>query len=106
MKPPFISAFLLAVGAAALFADEPQPNAPRYTSDGQMSRPENYREWVFLSTGLGMTYGTPKQNSEPKFDNVFVNPEAYKSFLRTGTWPDKTVLILEVRSSATNGSIN
>ena len=29
------------------------------------------------------------------FDNVFVNPESYKSFVETGTWPDKTVLVLE-----------
>jgi len=40
------------------------------------------------------------------FDNVFVNPEAYKAFTETGTWPDKTVLVLEVRLAATNGSIN
>jgi len=40
------------------------------------------------------------------FDTVFVNPEAYKSFLQTGTWPDKTMLVLEVRMAGTNASIN
>ena len=40
------------------------------------------------------------------FDNVFVNPQAYKAFTETGTWPDKTMLVLEVRMAATNGSIN
>lgn len=40
------------------------------------------------------------------FDNVFVNPAAYRSFLATGTWPDKTVMVLEVRGAQTNGSIN
>ena len=40
------------------------------------------------------------------FDNVFVNPSAYKSFLQTGTWPDKTMLVLEVRGAESRASIN
>ena len=40
------------------------------------------------------------------FDNVFVNPEAYKAFVETGTWPDKTVLVLEGRGAEGKGSIN
>jgi Cytochrome P460 len=40
------------------------------------------------------------------FDNVFVNPEAYKAFLATGTWPDKTMLVLEGRKAGTKASIN
>jgi hypothetical protein len=40
------------------------------------------------------------------FDNVFVNPEAYKTFVATGTWPDKTMLVLEGRMAANKGSIN
>jgi len=33
------------------------------------------------------------------FDNVFVNPASYKAFVETGTWPDKTTLVLEVRGA-------
>ncbi len=40
------------------------------------------------------------------FDNVFVNPEAYRSFSQTGTWPDKTVLVLESRGAESKASIN
>ena len=41
------------------------------------------------------------------FDNVFVNPEAYKTFVETGTWPDKTMLVLEGRDAhESKGSIN
>jgi hypothetical protein len=66
----------------------------------------NYREWIYLTTGIDMSY-TPKADADHSmFDNVFVNPAAYKSFLATGTWPDKTVLVLEVRGAKTRGSIN
>ena len=40
------------------------------------------------------------------FDNVFVNPDAYKAFLQTGTWPDKTMLVLEARVAGSQASIN
>jgi len=80
----------------------------RYNSDGQLLRPVNYREWVFLTAGLDMTYGTPpaSPNAAPRFDNVFVNPSSYRAFLESGKWPDKTIFVLEIRNSATNVSIN
>jgi hypothetical protein len=31
---------------------------------------------------------------------------AYQAFLQTGTWPDKTLLLMEVRGAAEKGSIN
>jgi len=80
---------------------------PEYTSDGQLRLPEQYREWVYLSTGFDMSYSpSAMQMDHHMFDNVFANPEAYKSFLETGTWPDKTLLVLEVRRAEGKGSIN
>jgi hypothetical protein len=54
-----------------------------------------------------MSYA-PRFNSmgHSMFDNVFVNPSGYKAFLQTGTWPDKTMLVLEVRGAGSNASIN
>jgi hypothetical protein len=80
---------------------------PQYTAEGELVRPDDYREWVFLSSGLGMTYGpNAAPNADPRFDNVFVNPEAYRAFLRTGQWPDQTIFALEIRKSVSKGSIN
>src|SRR6185437_1474171 len=95
--------FTLAVCAAQSVAD-----GPRYTADGQLLFPKDYREWVFLSSGLGMTYGPAgaAASEAPRFDNVFVNRSAYKSFLASGRWPDKTIFILEIRKSQLEGSIN
>ena len=81
--------------------------APWFTKDNQLVLPSNYREWVFLSSGLGMTYN-PEVNRErkPTFDNVFVNPAAYRSFIETGKWPDQTMFVLEIRSSVSKASID
>ncbi len=88
-------------------ATAPSSAGPEYTSDGELKLPEGYREWVYLSTGFDMSYSpAASQMDHHMFDNVFVNPEAYKSFLEKGTWPDKTMLALEVRGAEGRGSIN
>ncbi len=110
--------FLAALVAAGLTAQSPatappaakkaeMPHVPAYTQDGRLLFPEHYREWVFLSSGVDMSYN-PKAMAmgHTMFDNVFVNPEAYVKFIQTGTWPDKTVLVLESRMGMEKGSIN
>lgn len=81
-------------------------DGPAYTTDGELKLPEKYREWVFLTSGIDMSYSATADPSHPMFDNVFVNPSAYRAFLKTGTWPDKTVLVLEVRGAEGAASIN
>jgi cytochrome P460 len=82
---------------------------PQYAKGGSMVLPSLYRGWRFVTSGLGMTYGptgTADAEGHPNFDNVFASPAAYTSFEQTGTWPDKTVLVLEVRASDSTVSIN
>jgi hypothetical protein len=85
----------------------PEPvDAPAYTAEGDLKFPERYREWVFLTSGIDMSYTTTDDATRSVFDNVFVNPSAYRSFLDTGTWPEKTVLVLENRGAEKDISIN
>ena len=99
---------VLPILAALAMAAQTSPDAPQFTPDGQLVLPKDYREWVYLSSGLGMTYGPAAQADQrnPMFDNVFVSPKAYRDFLESGRWPEKTMFILEVRRSIENGSIN
>ena len=73
-------------------------------------RPVNYREWVFLSSSLGLTYqpaaGAPAPPAGPQFQNVFVNRSSYRGFMQTGKWPDKTVYALEFRGVGTEAVAN
>jgi Cytochrome P460 len=80
----------------------------KFTRDGDLKTALNYREWIFLSSGLGMTYGpnAPAVGAPLRFDNVFVNPSSYREFVRTGKWVDGTIMILEIRESQSKGSIN
>jgi len=68
-------------------------------------RPQDYREWVFVSSGFRLSNNaSPAEGAT--FTNVFVNPSAYKQFLTTGNWPDRTVLVEEKRTSSNKGSLN
>jgi hypothetical protein len=106
-----MTAFLLSALALVSPPVPREPGAaissPEFTKSGELKLPEHYREWVYLTSGFDMSYNPAMQmGDQHTFDNVFVNPDAYKAFVETGTWPDKTVLVLEERGARGKGSIN
>ena len=104
---------MLKLFAAAVFAlllpaaAAPAPDAPAYTATGEMKLPANYREWIFLTSGLDMNYNDPTPvPGHSTFQNVFVNPTSYRAFVASGTWPDKTTFILELRGADAHVNID
>jgi hypothetical protein len=81
---------------------------PAYAADNAptLDYPADYRSWIFLTSGLDMTYSAGAAADHHMFDNVFVNPQAYNAFKATGRWPDKTILVKEARGGQSKGSIN
>ncbi len=100
-----LTAAVFSSGAFAADADVISINA-----EGRFNIPANYREWVFLTASMDLSYDAPvpeaPANVTHMLDNIFVNPAAYKAFVATGTWPDKTVMIKENRRAAEAGSIS
>jgi len=107
-KTHLLVALTLAAAALLFAQDYSKPIAgAEYKGTGEMKLPAQYREWVYLTSGFNMSYNPQlAAMNHSMFDNVFVNPEAYKKFLETGTWPDKTVMVLEARMAEGKGSIN
>jgi hypothetical protein len=103
---------MLVIGIALLFSvaqsqhATPAASVPEYTSDAKLKFPEQYRNWIYLTTGFDMSYSPGSGMGHHMFDNVFVNPESYKAFVETGTWPDKTMVMIEARGAESKGSIN
>ncbi len=90
----------LAITAGAAIAQSaPTPSTaaaethmPTYV-DGKLRLPADYREWIYVTSGMDMSYRRVATPDHHMFDNVFVNPEAYRVFKQTGTWPDKTMMV-------------
>ncbi len=80
-------------------------DGPQFTADGKLVRPSAYRRWIYVSSGFGMSY-TQKPDDMQMFTNVFVKPAAYDNYLANGQWPDKTMFVLEIYGSTSQGSIN
>ncbi len=76
-----------------------QGDGPQYAAKSNtLLRPADYREWVFLGSSLGLNYpASGAAPGEAMFNNVFVNPSSYRSYLQTGKWPDRTIFVLEFR---------
>lgn len=78
-------------------------DGPAFTADKQLRFPEKYREWIYVGSGVDMSYDPREGASEHStFNTVFVNPTSYREFVKTGTWPNGTALVLE-NSSAVHG---
>ena len=85
---------VVCLGIVRAAAPESDSGRPEYTSDNHLLPPKNFREWIFLSAGLGMSY-TPGSGDHQMFTNVFVPQWAYSEFLKSGKWPDKTMFVVE-----------
>ncbi len=110
-KGLLISFGVLLAGALVLWPGNSQmsvvqPASPQFTADGKLVRPEGYRRWVYVSSGYGMSYSQKADDSMVMFTNVFVNPSSYDYYLAQGNWPDKTIFVLELYGSTSQGSIN
>jgi len=101
-----ILVFVLVCAASLCVSGPHQPSdSPQYASGNELARPEGYREWVFLSSGLRLS-NSATCGEGATFTNVFVPPAAYHQFLATGSWPDKTVFVEEKRAASNKGSLN
>jgi Cytochrome P460 len=103
---------LLGIGVVAAFcflllgaSPDAKVPKPQYDDKGNLIRPTDYREWMFLSSGYGMNY-SPAPGSHEMFTNVFVPRWAFQEFLGSGKWPEQTMWIVEDRDAQSKGSIN
>jgi hypothetical protein len=72
----------------------------------QMAVPADYRQWVFLTSSLDLNYNTASAPNHHMLDNVFVDPASYQAFLKTGAWPNRTILIKENRMAESAGTLS
>jgi hypothetical protein len=98
---------LVLVACFALLGAAPDEKGfkPQYDGKGQLVRPADYREWMFLSAGFGMNY-SPGPDSHEMFTNVFVQRWAYGEFSQTGKWPEGSMFVIDERDAASRSSIN
>jgi len=92
-------ALIAADSGTATLPDTPlkEMALPEYDTDGKLLRPVGYEKWVVVGTSIGLGYsdGDKKNPDNPgTFHNVYLQPEAFDHYVRTGEFPEQTVFIV------------
>ena len=90
---------LLIIAALAVTVGPPPPEGmaqPEYNEKGHLMTPEGYRQWVYVGSSLGLSYsGDERPVEKQTFHHIYIQPEAFSTYVETGQFPEKTMLVME-----------
>lgn len=69
-----------------------------FDADGAMLRPAGYREWIYAGTPLTPNDLNDGEAPFPEFHTVYIAPDAWAAYQRTGRFPDGTCMVKELIS--------
>ncbi len=67
-----------------------------FTPDGKLKKPDGYRQWVYVGTPLTPNELNGGEAPFPDFHAVYIDPESYAHYEKTGEFRDGTVMIKEL----------
>ena len=88
------SAFIL-VNARPAVAQTSQPTA-MFEPDGKLKLPNGYRRWVFVGAPLTPNGLNNGKAGFPEYHNVYIEARNVDAYLKTGSFPEGTVIIKEL----------
>lgn len=74
------------------------PTGAVWNEDGELLRPENYRQWVCAGTPVTPHDMNGGNAAFPEFHVVYIDPASYKAYQQTGVFPEGTTLVKELVS--------
>ena len=84
----------LLVGEA--LADESKKYEATFNADGELIRPAGWREWVFVGSPLTPNSLNGGTASFPEFHSVYIDPESWAHWKKTGTFREGTMFAKEL----------
>jgi len=69
-----------------------------FKSNGELTRPEGYREWIYVGTPLTPNDMNNGKAAFPEFHNVYIDPESWAHWKTHGEFRDGTVIVKELVS--------
>jgi hypothetical protein len=70
--------------------------AVEFTPDGKMKRPDGYRNWVYVGAVVTPNDLNDGEATFPEFHSVYMDPESFAHYEKTGEFRDGTVMIKEL----------
>jgi hypothetical protein len=76
----------------------------RYAEDGQLIRPDNWREWIFVGMPVTPNALNGGQAILPEAQAVYVDPTSWEHWRETGTFREGTMFAVELTLLETEGA--
>lgn len=96
-------AIALAVSTTSM-ADHHDPYEAKYTADGDLVRPDNWREWIYIGTPV-TPHGLNDGNAPfPETHSVYIDPVSWAHWKETGTFREGTMIAKELSLLTTEGA--
>jgi hypothetical protein len=73
----------------------------KFAEDGKMQRPTGYRMWPFIGTPVTPNDMNGGEAAFPEFHIVYMDPDSFAHYEKTGEYRDGTVLVKELTSVGT-----
>ena len=80
----------------AAYADALGNYEAKFNADGEMVRPAGWREWVFIGSPLTPNASNGGEAAFPEFHTVYIDPESWEHWKKTGTFREGTMLAKEL----------
>lgn len=75
-------------------------------SDGQLERPTGFREWVYVGTPVTPNDLNDGKAAFPEHHNVYIDPESWAHWKKTGEFRDGTILMKELVSVGSKAAVS
>jgi hypothetical protein len=106
--PSVLFAFLALIVVAPANAEKTGSYTAEFAKSGEMIRPAGWREWVFVGSPVTPNSLNGGSAPFPEFHSVYIDPESWAHWKKTGTFRDGTMFAKELSlvgaTAATSGT--
>jgi hypothetical protein len=76
-----------------------------FNDKGEAAVPKGYRTWVHAYTAwepIAVSLLDEQKTETPEYHNVYIEPNAYRTFMKTGKWPEGSLIVKEFSFTSTD----
>src|SRR5215813_10465077 len=96
-----VAILFCAVGLMYVTAATPSPEGVpgiEYTADGKLKAPMGFRQWIYVGSSVTPNDLNGGQALFPEFHSIYMDPESFAEYQKTGKYREGSVFIKELIS--------
>ena len=96
----FVAVFLFIVMVGLSIPQAESKEHAQFDKEGNLIQPKDFawRKWIYIGTPLTPNSLNPPEAPFPEFHNVYMDPDSFEHYSKTGEFPEGTLLIKELVS--------